>query len=60
VPFEKYRPGVVYDNPAWRGLGALTRRQVHCIPEAFLGRPSPRLVDGYRALRRVVESARAT
>jgi iron complex transport system substrate-binding protein len=60
VPFEKYRPDVVYDNPAWLGLGALVRRQVHCIPEAFLGRPSPRLVDGYRALRQVVESVRAT
>lgn len=60
VPFDKYRPDVVYDNPAWRGLDALTRRQVHCIPEAFLGRPSPRLVDGYRALRRVVESVRAS
>jgi iron complex transport system substrate-binding protein len=58
VPFDKYRPDVVYDNPAWSGLGALARRQVHRIPEAFLGRPSPRLVDGYRALRRVVESAR--
>ena len=41
------------------GLAALTSRQVHCIPEAFLGRPSPRLVDGFRALRAVVESARA-
>jgi iron complex transport system substrate-binding protein len=59
VPFDKYRPDVVYDNPSWRGLAALTSRQVHCIPEAFLGRPSPRLVDGFRALRAVVESARA-
>ena len=57
VPFEKYRPDVVYDNPAWRGLDALARRQVHCIPEAFLGRPSPRLVDGLAALRKVVAAA---
>ena len=56
VPFEKYRPDVVYENAAWRDLEALARRQVHSIPEAFLGRPSPRLVDGFRALRRVVES----
>jgi iron complex transport system substrate-binding protein len=59
VPFEKYRPDVVYDNPAWRGLAALEARQVHCIPEAFLGRPSPRLLDGFAALRAVVDSVRA-
>jgi iron complex transport system substrate-binding protein len=58
VPFQKYRPDVVYDNPAWNGVAALATRQVHCVPEAFLGRPGPRLVDGYRALRAVVESAR--
>ncbi|HVR28508.1 MAG TPA: helical backbone metal receptor [Thermoanaerobaculia bacterium] len=57
VPFAKYRPDVIYGNATWRDLEALARRQVHCIPEAFLGRPSPRLVDGFRALRRVVESA---
>jgi iron complex transport system substrate-binding protein len=60
VPFDRYRPDVIYRNSAWSGLGALAARQVHCVPEAFLGRPGPRLVDGYRALRAVVESARAT
>jgi iron complex transport system substrate-binding protein len=58
VPFEKYRPDVVYGNASWQGLEALARRQVHCVPEAFLGRPSPRLLDGYRALRRIVADAR--
>ena len=60
VPFAKYRPDVVYDNPAWRSVSAIAGRQVHCVPEAFLGRPSPRLLDGFRALREVVESVRAT
>ncbi len=55
VPFAKYRTDVVYDNPAWRSVSAITGRQVHCVPEAFLGRPSPRLIDGFRALRAVVE-----
>ena len=59
VPFEKYRTDVVYDNPSWRGATAITGRQVHCIPEAFLGRPSPRLIDGFRALRAVVEAVLA-
>jgi iron complex transport system substrate-binding protein len=56
---EKYRPEVVYERGGWSTTGALRHRQVHCIPEAFLGRPGPRLVDGLRALQRVVAEARA-
>ena len=52
---HKVRPDVVLRNPAWRDLAAIERRRVYLVPEAFLGRPSPRLVDGYRALRRIVE-----
>jgi len=55
VPFPKYRPDVVYRRPAWQSLPALERRRVYCVPEAFLGRPGPRLVEGHRALRRIVE-----
>ncbi len=51
---EKYRPDVVYRRPAWQALPALVRRRVYCVPEAYLGRPSPRLVDGCRALRSIV------
>ena len=53
---EKYRPDVVFRNPAWQEVPALKNGQVHCIPEAYLGRPGPRLVEGARALRGVVES----
>lgn len=53
---EKVRPDVVYRNEAFRGLPFLEERRVIPIPEAVLGRPSPRLVDGYRALRRIVEA----
>ncbi len=56
VPFDKYRADVVYGREAWKDLPALTQRQVHCIPEAFLGRPGPRLVDGVLALRAIVEA----
>lgn len=52
----KYRPDVVYRRDAWRGIPALENQRVFCVPEAFLGRPGPRLVDGCRALRRVVEA----
>jgi iron complex transport system substrate-binding protein len=59
VPFARYRPDVVTRRAAWRDLPALRNGQIHCVPEAFLGRPGPRLVDGWRALRRVVDAARS-
>ena len=51
---EKYRPDVVLGNPAWSELPAIRDGRVFCVPEAFLGRPGPRLVEGVRALRGVV------
>ena len=60
---DHYRPEVVYRNPAWADLEAIRAGRVFSVPEAFLGRPGPRLVDGVRALRDVVallaESRRA-
>ena len=58
VPFHRYRPDVVMRRAAWQDLPALRNEQVHCIPEAFLGRPGPRLIEGFRALRDVVEAVR--
>jgi iron complex transport system substrate-binding protein len=55
---EKYRPDVVLRNPLWRELRFVRERRVYCVGEPFLGRPGPRLVEGVRALRRVVEQAR--
>ena len=57
VPFHRYRTDVVTRREAWAEVPALVNGEVHPIPEAFLGRPGPRLVDGYRALRSVVDSA---
>ena len=51
---EKYRPDVVLENPAWQELPAIQNGHVFCVPEAYLGRPGPRLLDGVRALRGVV------
>lgn len=56
VRLEKYRADVVYRRPAWQRIPALAERRVFAVPEAFLGRPGPRLVDGYRALRDIVQS----
>jgi iron complex transport system substrate-binding protein len=55
VKVEKYRADVVLGRDAWAQTRALRERRVHAISEEFLGRPGPRLVDGYRALRRIVE-----
>jgi iron complex transport system substrate-binding protein len=54
VPFDKYRPDVVYRRAAWQGIRALRTQRVHCISEAYLGRPGPRLVEGLAALRRII------
>ena len=51
---EKYRPEVVARNPAWQSVNAVKRGHVVSVPEAYLGRPGPRLVEGYRALAKIV------
>ena len=56
VRTEKYRPEIVYRRPAWQEIPALAARRVFPVPEAFLGRPGPRLLNGYRALRQIVQS----
>lgn len=54
----QYRPDVVYRNPAFRDVPAIRNRRVFRVPEAFLGRPGPRLVEGVRALRALVAAVR--
>lgn len=51
---DKYRPEVVLEKDAWQELDAVAQRRIYCVPEAYLGRPGPRLVDGARALRKIV------
>jgi iron complex transport system substrate-binding protein len=59
VRLEKYRKEVVLRRPAWQELELTRRGRVYPIPEAWLGRPGPRLVEGARELRRIVTSIRA-
>lgn len=56
---EKVRPEVVARNPALKHVSAVRRGHLYAVPEAFLGRPGPRLVDGYRALAGIVNGVRA-
>ncbi len=50
VKLEKYRCDVVCRNPLWQTAKFAKNKNVFCISEAALGRPSPRLVEGYRQL----------
>lgn len=50
----KYRPDVVLNNPVWQDMASIKNGHVYTVPEAFLGRPGPRLVEGVRALRAIV------
>jgi iron complex transport system substrate-binding protein len=54
---EKVRPDLVRKREAWRGLPALAHDRIYCIPEAWMGRPGPRLIDGMRALRAIVNES---
>lgn len=54
---EKHRPEVVFGRAAWRTTRAVREGRVRSIPEAHLGRPGPRLVEGMRALRELVRDA---
>ena len=57
VPLAKYRSEVVRRREGWDGLAAVREGRIHAVTEAYLGRPGPRLVEGYRALRRIVDEA---
>jgi len=58
VPAQKYRPDVVRRRANSSAVPAVRDDRIFCIPEAFLGRPGPRLVEGFSRLRRVVEACR--
>lgn len=60
VRTEKYRRDVVLRRPAWQHLKLVREGRVYRVPEAWLGRPGPRLVLGVRALRQIVLELAAT
>lgn len=57
VPLAKYRAEVVRRRNGWQGLAAVREGRIHAISEAWLGRPGPRLVQGYQALCAVIAAA---
>lgn len=60
VKHEKYRPDVIYRNPTWQDTGFVKNQRVFTIPEAYLGRPSPRLVDGFADLKKIADALNST
>jgi iron complex transport system substrate-binding protein len=59
VKEENYRAEIVRRRPGWELVPALRHDRIVAVTEAWLGRPGPRLVEGYRALREVIEAAAA-
>lgn len=58
VKVQKYRAEQVLKRPHWQQTRAVREQRIVAISEEYLGRPGPRLVDGYRALRTAIEAAR--
>ena len=57
VPLHNYRADIVRRRPGWDAVPAVRADRIHAVTEAFLGRPGPRLVEGYRALRELIAAA---
>jgi len=55
VKEDKYRPSVISDNPLLSSVSAVRNQRLVSIPEAYLGRPSIRLVEGYKLLKIAVD-----
>ena len=53
VKEEKYRRDVVERRPGWSEVPAVKHGRIFPVTEAYLGRPGPRLVEGYRALKEI-------
>ncbi|MCA9836957.1 MAG: cobalamin-binding protein [Trueperaceae bacterium] len=54
VDVRKYRPEVIYANQRWQEVKAVKQHQVFSIPEAYLGRPGPGLMQGFIALKEII------
>ncbi|MGH8446773.1 MAG: ABC transporter substrate-binding protein [Solimonas sp.] len=54
VKLDKYRADVVLRREGWQDVAAVRDGRVVAISEEYLGRPGPRLVEGYRQLRAAI------
>ena len=58
VKEANYRSDVVRQRDGWDDVPAVAHNRIHAVSEAYLGRPGPRLVEGYRRLREVIAQMR--
>lgn len=54
VKEANYRSEVVHGRDGWDDVPAVARNRILAVSEAYLGRPGPRLVEGYRRLREAI------
>lgn len=54
---SNYRADIVRRREGWADVPAVRGGHIHACSEAFLGRPGPRLVEGYRRLRAHIAQA---
>ena len=54
VKVAHYRADVVERRDGWAAVPAVVQHRIVPISEEFLGRPGPRLVEGYRRLRAAI------
>ncbi len=59
VKVANYRPEVVSRRPGWTDVPAVRNGHIVAISEEFLGRPGPRVVEGYRQLKAAIDAASA-
>ena len=60
VKVQNYRADVVRRRDGWENIPAIANDRIVPISEAFLGRPGPRVVEGYRQLRDAIADISAT
>jgi iron complex transport system substrate-binding protein len=54
VKVQNYRADVVARRPGHESIPAVRSNRIHAVSEEYLGRPGPRLIEGYRALRDII------
>lgn len=59
VDTHQYKPEKVIGRQGWQSVSAVCENRVIGIPEAYLGRPGPRIVEGVRRLRNLIRSVSA-
>lgn len=55
VKVENYRADIVRRRSGWQDVPAVREDRIVAISEEFLGRPGPRVVEGYRQLRALID-----